>query len=157
MQYFVLLFVFVFFFKQKTAYEMRISDWSSDVCSSDLLERQRLFGRGGEGVGAQRRADHRMEEAQDAILVDRLDIGEIGEDFGFEGFGALRIARLGVVERAETLDQRGGQRRGVAQRADHRIHAIGDRKSVVWGKRVSVRVVLGGRRFIKKKKQNTQT
>src|SRR3546814_1195396 len=30
--------VFVFFFKQKTAYEMRISDWSSDVCSSDLLE-----------------------------------------------------------------------------------------------------------------------
>src|SRR3546814_4756052 len=28
--------IFVFFFKQKTAYEMRISDWSSDVCSSDL-------------------------------------------------------------------------------------------------------------------------
>src|SRR3546814_3353726 len=32
----VLLFCFFFFFKQKTAYEMRISDWSSDVCSSDL-------------------------------------------------------------------------------------------------------------------------
>src|SRR3546814_1763124 len=31
------VFVFFFFFKQKTAYEMRISDWSSDVCSSDLL------------------------------------------------------------------------------------------------------------------------
>src|SRR3546814_10106698 len=29
--------VVVFFFKQKTAYEMRISDWSSDVCSSDLM------------------------------------------------------------------------------------------------------------------------
>src|SRR3546814_7462579 len=28
----------VLFFKQKTAYEMRISDWSSDVCSSDLVE-----------------------------------------------------------------------------------------------------------------------
>src|SRR3546814_2656734 len=28
--------MFFFFFKQKTAYEMRISDWSSDVCSSDL-------------------------------------------------------------------------------------------------------------------------
>src|SRR3546814_3130176 len=28
--------MFLFFFKQKTAYEMRISDWSSDVCSSDL-------------------------------------------------------------------------------------------------------------------------
>src|SRR3546814_2222302 len=30
------MFIFFFFFKQKTAYEMRISDWSSDVCSSDL-------------------------------------------------------------------------------------------------------------------------
>src|SRR3546814_1636426 len=30
--------VFICFFKQKTAYEMRISDWSSDVCSSDLAE-----------------------------------------------------------------------------------------------------------------------
>src|SRR3546814_1183285 len=29
-----------FFFKQKTAYEMRISDWSSDVCSSDLVGRE---------------------------------------------------------------------------------------------------------------------
>src|SRR3546814_6762541 len=29
--------LFLFFFKQKTAYEMRISDWSSDVCSSDLF------------------------------------------------------------------------------------------------------------------------
>src|SRR3546814_4683552 len=38
-----LLISFLFFFKQKTAYEMRISDWSSDVCSSDL----RLLGRGG--------------------------------------------------------------------------------------------------------------
>src|SRR3546814_4165846 len=33
-----LIYVFFFFFKQKTAYEMRISDWSSDVCSSDLNE-----------------------------------------------------------------------------------------------------------------------
>src|SRR3546814_7039087 len=32
-----LSYIFVFFFKQKTAYEMRISDWSSDVCSSDLF------------------------------------------------------------------------------------------------------------------------
>src|SRR3546814_5128980 len=31
-----MLYFYVFFFKQKTAYEMRISDWSSDVCSSDL-------------------------------------------------------------------------------------------------------------------------
>src|SRR3546814_9524201 len=34
--------VVVFFFKQKTAYEMRISDWSSDVCSSDLAVARHL-------------------------------------------------------------------------------------------------------------------
>src|SRR3546814_6773599 len=38
--------LYFFFFKQKTAYEMRISDWSSDVCSSDLQDP------GGEGVTA---------------------------------------------------------------------------------------------------------
>src|SRR3546814_8435515 len=38
---FVVLSVYFFFFTQKTAYEMRISDWSSDVCSSDLVERTR--------------------------------------------------------------------------------------------------------------------
>src|SRR3546814_4191775 len=32
----------VFFFKQKTAYEMRISDWSADVCSSDLIGRAEI-------------------------------------------------------------------------------------------------------------------
>src|SRR3546814_3190340 len=47
-----------FFFKQKTAYEMRISDWSSDVCSSDL-------GRGGAGrhphhAGRHHRRSHRL-------------------------------------------------------------------------------------------------
>src|SRR3546814_8641007 len=35
----VVVFLLFFFFKQKTAYEMRISDWSSDVCSSDLFAR----------------------------------------------------------------------------------------------------------------------
>src|SRR3546814_1348690 len=45
---------FFFFFKQKTAYEMRISDWSSDVCSSDL----------------QRQAEHRA-----VVAVDPVDEG----------------------------------------------------------------------------------
>src|SRR3546814_4841659 len=36
------MYVVFFFFKQKTAYEMRISDWSSDVCSSDLVSQLRL-------------------------------------------------------------------------------------------------------------------
>src|SRR3546814_2983861 len=38
-----------FFFKQKTAYEMRISDWSSDVCSSDLLHETHHDRSGGAG------------------------------------------------------------------------------------------------------------
>src|SRR3546814_14016732 len=52
--YCIIICVF-FFFKQKTAYEMRISDWSSDVCSSDLL---------GAGIGApkvvEQRGSHRI-------------------------------------------------------------------------------------------------
>src|SRR3546814_10469122 len=40
-----IMWLFFFFFKQKTAYEMRISDWSSDVCSSDLLSSSRPCGR----------------------------------------------------------------------------------------------------------------
>src|SRR3546814_8668094 len=53
-----------FFFKQKTAYEMRISDWSSDVCSSDLRARwqsHRLQARGRGQGGRDRR-----------LLVDRM-------------------------------------------------------------------------------------
>src|SRR3546814_12323726 len=42
--------IFVVFFKQKTAYEMRISDWSSDVCSSDLATRYWLGGRAGTAI-----------------------------------------------------------------------------------------------------------
>src|SRR3546814_3378083 len=44
-----------FFFKQKTAYELRISDWSSDVCSSDLIAD--LGQRDGDGVGGE---SHRL-------------------------------------------------------------------------------------------------
>src|SRR3546814_3422194 len=57
--------VLLFFFKQKTAYEMRISDWSSDVCSSDLCDRQRC--QRGRGVYAARhghRYRHRPGLAQ---------------------------------------------------------------------------------------------
>src|SRR3546814_4790961 len=41
---FTMLYLFFFFLKEKTAYEMRIGDWSSDVCSSDLLDRAHGFG-----------------------------------------------------------------------------------------------------------------
>src|SRR3546814_5600383 len=39
----VCLLSFLFFFKQKTAYDMRISDWSSDVCSSDLINNKGMY------------------------------------------------------------------------------------------------------------------
>src|SRR3546814_1608927 len=60
--------VMFFFFKQKTAYELRISDWSSDVCSSDLEDldgaaRERKAHRGAE---ERRRAGRRQEGRQDA-------------------------------------------------------------------------------------------
>src|SRR3546814_2076663 len=45
----------VFFCKQKTAYEMRISDWSSDVCSSDLLDR---LGDPGQEAGEGKAEEH---------------------------------------------------------------------------------------------------
>src|SRR3546814_18962401 len=59
----LLLFMF-FFFKQKTAYEMRISDWSSDVCSSDLGERCRLCGRPHGQLHPELRLDLRVSRSQ---------------------------------------------------------------------------------------------
>src|SRR3546814_3361783 len=70
------MFIFcVFFFKQKTAYEMRISDWSSDVCSSDLAFRRQIL----------RKLLGRLFEARrqpgelfvDDIFVDH-DLGRLG-------------------------------------------------------------------------------
>src|SRR3546814_6877568 len=61
----------VFFFKQKTAYEMRISDWSSDVCSSDLLverEQQQL------AVLAHHGHRIALDAAADAGLGRRRDV-----------------------------------------------------------------------------------
>src|SRR3546814_16636375 len=51
-----MLFMLFFFFKQKTAYEMRISDWSSDVCSSDLphLPARRIINLDALALGHQR-------------------------------------------------------------------------------------------------------
>src|SRR3546814_18865188 len=63
--------VIFFFFKQKTAYEMRISDWSSDVCSSDL-RRARSVGeadRAGRGIGIARRPIETV--AANRIVQDR--------------------------------------------------------------------------------------
>src|SRR3546814_9189356 len=64
----------IFFFKQKTAYEMRISDWSSDVCSSDL-------GGGGEAALAGESVaafDQRVGGADRLQLVQQCGQVEIG-------------------------------------------------------------------------------
>src|SRR3546814_10539530 len=82
----------LFFFKQKTAYEMRISDWSSDVCSSDL----RIFGAmiHRAMIGGFRAAlgglDHQVEE--DAFII------VVGED---ERHRQLARAHRGAVDRSE--------------------------------------------------------
>src|SRR3546814_17156113 len=53
----------VFFFKQKTAYEMRISDWSSDVCSSDLKENTTLI----DGAGEKKQIEGRIKSIRQQI------------------------------------------------------------------------------------------
>src|SRR3546814_3498493 len=92
-----------FFFKQKTAYDMRISDWSSDVCSSDLdLVRHRIArrehqDRRGEGAVAQLARDAQaielgepdVEEHQVGLTIEGelqagVTIEEIGRAWGRE-------------------------------------------------------------------------
>src|SRR3546814_4491286 len=73
-----------FFCKQKTAYEMRISDWSSDVCSSDLAVDQDRLGRaadsGAAHLGVDREADRlrRIGGAVDIEMVDAVEMREHG-------------------------------------------------------------------------------
>src|SRR3546814_551952 len=74
-----------FFFKQKTAYEMRISDWSSDVCSSDLDILRSVF-LAEAGVGESSRIDSSRSEA-----VDHTDGPVVLETFGLSvSFGGIR-------------------------------------------------------------------
>src|SRR3546814_15257411 len=112
--------MFVFFFKQKTAYEVRISDGSSDVCSSDLETLD------GEHQGAH---DRRY----------RLAAGKAG------GIGQRRIA--GGIDKAGTaqLDRAEALRQRQAWDA-----AAVYRKTVVEGKRLSVRLYIGGRPIVHK-------
>src|SRR3546814_2046452 len=89
-----------FFFKQKTAYEMRISDWSSDVCSSDLSEkvRRRLLESLQAGLRAAPAADlawialRRMLDAVSQVVPQRRAAVAV---FGYQGGDHL------IVERSE--------------------------------------------------------
>src|SRR3546814_9083652 len=89
-------FFLVFFFKQKTAYEMRISDWSSDVCSSDLRDPFR------EGAQEQRfgnavrvRADHpnrlpaRLVAVADRTVAQHPPLQRVAVRIGIERRAAI--------------------------------------------------------------------
>src|SRR3546814_13139689 len=103
---------------------MRISDWSSDVCSSDL----RCAGGDADGPGRRRRD----RQGRAAVETDR-QFRKWRRPYRSEG-------------RA-----RQGHRRDQHPRCAHRGYGRQDRKSVVEGKSVSVRLDLGGRRIIKQK------
>src|SRR3546814_14625625 len=132
--------VFHFFcFKQKTAYEMRISDWSSDVCSSDLGVESGDVVSGQLPNWWQAIALHLAAMRIGAIVNPLMPIFRERElDF------MLRLAEAKVLvapERFRNFDHAG------------MIEALRpglNRKSVVEGKGVYVSVDLGGRRIIKK-------
>src|SRR3546814_12882231 len=133
-------FFLFFFFKQKTAYEMRISDWSSDVCSSDLLDAVdfRKFDIAEAQVRRARRAyfanisylDEKIGRLLDVLRRCRLDedtvvifcadhgdmLGERGLWFKmsfFEGSARipLMVAGAGLGE-GRSEERRGGKERG---------------------------------------------
>src|SRR3546814_4930698 len=78
-----------FFFKLKTAYEMRISDWSSDVCSSDLPVERRI----GRIVGELR--PRRAGQPHDMTLHERREPA-IGGDIEFRLPGAEHVGRAEI-------------------------------------------------------------
>src|SRR3546814_14395935 len=109
---------------------MRISDWSSDVCSSDLA--------GGAG-----------DDLHHQCQFLRMLLSRHINHWIFEGQDlADHKALLSYIKLSGNRNQLEEQRRLI----DRRIAFIEDRKTVVEGKRVSVRVVLSGCRKIKKKK-----
>src|SRR3546814_8672084 len=86
--------VVVVFFKQKTAYEMRISDWSSDVCSSDLVEPER----------AVPHLDRIARKADYPLHIIVLAAAWIAEDGDVASVG--RIGENATVETAERSEER---------------------------------------------------
>src|SRR3546814_446542 len=213
-----------FFFKQKTAYEMRISDWSSDVCSSDLVggylgtnahSAGEWMAQGGivsftgndvvTQAGSQINISGGTLDVQDGFInqswlrgadgrlyeISRApgDLMYTGLYNGFEstserwgntrtfynpliaprqrfesGYtvgrdaGRLIISTTNAVLEGELVGDtyQGDRQTQAAQAGLDGYYQAQDRKSVVSGKSVSVRVDLGGRRIIKKKKTHKQ-
>src|SRR3546814_11032768 len=123
-----------FFFNQKTAYEMLIIDWSSDVCSSDLE------------VGEDLRLAQGLGGAVGGVAAPCLDRRHVAPERDRDVFarGAQTLEPLDRQKPVHLLQRR-------SQTGSE------DRKSVVEGKSVSVRVDPGGHRIIKKKTKKKQT
>src|SRR3546814_14192118 len=147
--------VLFFFFKQKTAYEMRISDWSSDVCSSDLDLPQI----GDPFVDQDRARRVFLEDRLEKMGAWRDAVGIILGDHG-EGFcpaelpcqfapcGTDLLAAIGI-EDILWSSRRADQHRAIdLLRHAQLVIFQPDRKSCVDGKSVVVRLELGGRRII---------
>src|SRR3546814_11017835 len=107
----------VFFFKQKTAYEMRISDWSSDVCSSDLLSGEGESGARGAAPGDLyiflHMARHKLFEREGTTLFTRapisFTIAALGGEIVIPGLdGAKHDIRIPAgIQSGTQLRQRG--------------------------------------------------
>src|SRR3546814_12491617 len=95
----VSIFALLFFFvKQKTAYEMRISDWSSDVCSSDLAARELVR----EAVGV---LDGQADDGQQ-LLDPRLDLGVVPAEVDLQRLGQRGPdGHAGVERRVRGLEE----------------------------------------------------
>src|SRR3546814_7609220 len=85
-------FFYFFFFKHKTAYEMRISDWSSDVCSSDLCQSRRS-NKGGIAVSGEI-----ILHGEDIYVQLGLGIGS-GREVMFRRVAGRQIGRASCRER----------------------------------------------------------
>src|SRR3546814_2421954 len=92
----------VFFFKQKTAYELRISDWSSDVCSSDLA----VGGGDQPDVDADRAA---AAEPVDLALLDGPQQLGLQADVHLADLVEQEGALVGFLELARSEERRVGQ------------------------------------------------
>src|SRR3546814_16626291 len=151
-----MVFVTFFFFKQKTAYEMRISDWSSDVCSSDLPRRDTVFGRVEHQVVALDARRHRLGErphlggdgagGAGGAAADPVDVGQPRRAYRERGLRADHESPRFGFEPDDV------ERFGLAADLDSAPLAGGNRQRGVAGKRGSVRVDTGGARNIKKNK-----
>src|SRR3546814_8127793 len=118
----------VFFFKQKTAYEMRISDWSSDVCSSDL-DRRPEQRRRPVVIALVERVD-RAEVAAEAQL-DRV-AGRNGLNLGEQALGFGEFAEVRALQRAVQREFGGvdaGGRLFIERAARQRLEKFGGLRS----------------------------